>query len=86
MESIPISEPSLPMEEVPVDVEPIPWSPMISKEEKLKALDYGHSFGSKKVEMGPGFVNLRFMCHCLGRAIMKHLEFSKGEYWFLTDL
>jgi len=56
---------------------------MISKDEKTKALDYGHSFGSKKVEMGPGFINLRFICHCLGRAIMKHMEFSRGEYWFL---
>ena len=36
--------------------------------------------------MGPGFINLRFMCHCLARAIKRHLEFSKGEHWFLQDL
>ena len=36
--------------------------------------------------MGPGFVNLRFMCHCLARAIKRHLEFSKGVHWFLQDL
>ena len=28
---------------------------MISKDEKLEARNYGHSFGSKKVGMGPGF-------------------------------
>jgi len=83
LESIPFAEASTPHEEILVDSEPKPWSPMISKDEKTKALDYGHSFGSKKVEMGPGFINLRFICHCLGRAIMKHMEFSRGEYWFL---
>ena len=49
-------------------------------------MKHGHSFGSKKVAMGPGFVNLRFMCHCLARAIKRHLEFSRGEHWFLQDL
>lgn len=52
----------------------------------MTAKDYGFSFGSKKVAMGPGFMNLRFMCHCLARAIKKHLEFSRGEHWFLQDL
>jgi hypothetical protein len=63
-----------------------PWTPLLDKTSKVEAVNYGHSFGSSKVAMGPGFVNLRFICHCLGRAIMKHLEFSKGEYWFLQDL
>jgi len=36
--------------------------------------------------MGPGFMNLRFMCHCLARAVKRHLEFSRGEHWFLQDL
>lgn len=45
-------------------------------DEKKKAKDYGHSFGSKKVEMAPGFVNLRFMCHCLAKGIKRHLDFS----------
>jgi uncharacterized protein VirK/YbjX len=35
--------------------------------------------------MAPGFVNLRFMCHCLAKAIMRHLDFSKN-HWFLQDL
>ena len=56
-----------------------------SADEKKKARDYGHSFGSKKVEMAPGFVNLRFMCHCLAKAIKRHLEFGKN-HWFLQDL
>jgi hypothetical protein len=45
----------------------------LNKDEKIEARNYGHSFGSKKVAMGPGFVNMRYMCHCLGRAIMRHL-------------
>ena len=36
--------------------------------------------------MGPGFMNLRFMNHCLARAIKRHLDFSKGTHWFLQDL
>lgn len=62
------------------------WTPLLDKSEKLEAQEYGHSFGSKKVAMGPGFMNLRFMCHCLARAIKRHLEFSNGEHWFLQDL
>ena len=62
------------------------WTPLLDKTEKMDAQKYGHSFGSKKVTMGPGFVNLRFMCHCLARAIKRHLEFSKGVHWFLQDL
>ena len=58
----------------------------MEKTEKMTAKEYGYSFGSKKVAMGPGFMNLRFMCHCLARAIKKHLEFSRGEHWFLQDL
>lgn len=53
---------------------------------KEEAINFGHSFGSKKVNMGPGFMNLRFMCDCLARAIKKHIDFSKGDYWMLEDL
>jgi hypothetical protein len=49
-------------------------------------MDYGYSFGSKKVNMGPAFLDLKVMCKALGRAIMKHLQFSKGSYLFLDDL
>ena len=64
----------------------IKWTPLLDKSEKAEAREYGYSFGSKKVSMGPGFMNLRFMCHCLARAIKRHLEFSKGVHWFLQDL
>lgn len=64
----------------------VKWTPLLDKSEKFSARDYGYSFGSKKVAMGPGFINLRFMCHCLARAIKRHLEFSRGEHWFLQDL
>ena len=59
------------------------WSPLLDKKDKTDARDYGYSFGSKKVAMGPGFMNLRFMCHCLARAIKRHINFSNGEMWFL---
>lgn len=64
----------------------IKWTPLLDKSEKVEARDHGFSFGSKKVAMGPGFMNLRFMCHCLARAIKRHLEFSQGDHWFLQDL
>jgi hypothetical protein len=60
--------------------------PLIEKGEKHVAVDYGYSFGSKKVNMGPAFLNLRVMCECLARALSKHMEFSKGIYLFLEDL
>jgi hypothetical protein len=60
----------------------VKWTPLIDADEKKKAKDYGHSFGSKKVAMAPGFVNLRFMCHCLAKAIKRHLEFGQN-HWFL---
>lgn len=61
----------------------ITWTPLLDKTEKADARDYGYSFGSKKVAMGPGFMNLRFMNHCLARAIKRHLDFSQGTHWFL---
>ena len=64
----------------------VKWTPLIDKSEKLNAKEYGYSFGSKKVAMGPGFVNLRFLCHCLARAIKRHIDFSQGTHWFLQDL
>lgn len=76
-----IEEPKKP--KIPREAIKDTWSPLLDKKEKDEARDYGHSFGAKKVAMGPGFVNLRFMCHCLARAIKRHIEFSKGEHWFL---
>lgn len=55
-------------------------------------MDYGYSFNSKKVSAGPTFFNLRLMCVCVGRAIRRHIEFSRGaegsngDNWLLDDL
>ena len=62
------------------------WSPLLNKDEKKEALDFGASFGSKKVNMAPGYLNLDVMCRSLAKAIMKHLEYSKGKYLFVDEL
>lgn len=59
---------------------------MLQKQEAKDAIDYGYSFGSKKVGMAPGVVNLRFMCHCLARAVKMHLNFNPDNENFLQDL
>jgi hypothetical protein len=48
-------------------------------------MQYGFSFGSKKVASGPTFFNLRIMCECLGRAMRRHIDFSQSEFWFLDE-
>ena len=50
---------------------------MINEGDKKDAIDYGFSFGAKKVGMAPSVVNLRFMCHCLGKAVKMHLDFNQ---------
>lgn len=52
------------------------WTPLLDVKDMKEARDYGFSFGSKKVAMAPGFLNLRFMCHCLARALKMHLDFN----------
>ena len=36
--------------------------------------------------MAPGVINLRFMCHCLAKAIKMHLDFNPTNANFLQDL
>jgi hypothetical protein len=48
-------------------------------------MNFGHSFNSKKMAMGPGFFNLRIMCDCLGKAIRRHIDYSESELWFIDD-
>jgi len=60
-------------------------TPLLSREKKTDAMDYGFSFDSKKIAMGPGFFNLRIICDCLGKAIRRHIDYSEGELWFLDD-
>ena len=62
------------------------WTPLLEKTEMKEARDYGFSFHSKKVSMGPAFLNLRFMCHCLARAIKMHLDFNDSNALFMQDL
>jgi hypothetical protein len=61
-------------------------SPLIDKESKHDAMLYGYSFNSKQVAQGPTFFNLRIMCHCLGRALRRHCDFSRDVYNFLDEL
>lgn len=49
-------------------------------------MNYGHSFNSKRVAVGPAFFNVRIVCDCLGKAIKRHIDFSQKEYWFLDEL
>lgn len=65
--------------------------PLLSPGSQMAAKMYGHSFNSKKVSQGPTFFNLRLMCVCVGRAIFRHIEFSRGQnetgdHWLLDDL
>lgn len=61
-------------------------SPLLSKEHQREAMNYGYSFNSKRVAQAPTFFNLRIMCHCLGKAMKRHIDFSLGVHWFLDEL
>lgn len=61
-------------------------TPLVTMTEKRKAMDYGYSFGSKRMAMAPTFFNLRLICDCLGRAMRRHMDYSYGVFWFLEDL
>lgn len=60
-------------------------SPLLDKQKRIEAINYGFSFNSKKMAQGPAFFNLRIMCDCLGKAIMRHIDYSEGELWFLDQ-
>jgi len=59
---------------------------MLASDKKIEALAYGYSFNSKKMAQGPTFFNLRIMCHCLGLAVKRHLDFSRNTFSFLDEL
>lgn len=61
-------------------------SPLLSKEDQKAAFLMGQSLNSKKVAQGPTFFNLRIMCHCLGRAMRRHCDFSQDTLWFLDEV
>lgn len=50
--------------------------PMLEECEKQALKNFGYSFNSKKMAMGPAFFNLRLICDCLGRALRRHLDYS----------
>jgi hypothetical protein len=50
--------------------------PLLSPNQRSEMMNYGLSFNSKKVAMGPSFFNVRIMCDCLGKAIKRHIDFS----------
>ena len=91
--TLPSSQPESRMQEAVNNLS----SPLLGKGDKAEAKNYGYSFNSKRVAQGPAFFNLRIMCHCLGKALKRHIEFSKGAgvksqhepetvCWFLDEL
>jgi hypothetical protein len=60
--------------------------PLLSPDQRNEAMDYGFSFNSKKMAMGPAFFNVRIICDCLGKALRRHIDFSQNEFWFLDEL
>ena len=65
---------------MPLYEKPIPKSsPLISKEEKEHALDFGFSFDSKKVNDTIENVDMETTCKCFAHALKKHIDFSWGE-------
>jgi len=56
-----------------------PSAPILLKEEKEEALKFGQSLDSKKVKDHIGDVDLENTCKVFSKAVMKHVQFSKGE-------
>jgi hypothetical protein len=40
----------------------IDWTPLMDTRERFDAVSHGYSFGSKKVNMGPAFLDLKVVC------------------------
>ena len=60
-------------------------SPLLEKHEKAEALNLGHSLDAKKVTSALGYLDLKQICFCLANALMRHIEFSRGNF-FIEDL
>jgi hypothetical protein len=66
--------------------EPVkPDSPMLDKTTKEKLLNLGQSLDSKKMHDAIAYIDLRQLCKGFSKAIMRHIDFSKGLY-FTDDL
>ena len=60
-------------------------SPLLEAKEKDAAWNLGQSLDSKKVTSALGYLDLKQICYCLARALSRHIEFSRGQF-FLDDL
>lgn len=54
-------------------------SPLLKPEEKREAKEYGYSLDSKTVGECIGLLDIDQLCKCVAHAILRHIEFSKGE-------
>ena len=54
-------------------------SPLLLKSEKEEAINAGQSLDSRKVDEAITIIDIENICRCLAHAILKHIEFSKGE-------
>ena len=54
-------------------------SPLLLKNEKEEAAEYGYSLDSKKVDETIGIIDIENICKWLAHAVLKHIDFSKGE-------
>lgn len=59
-----------------------PMSPLIDKQERDHLWNIGQSLDSKQVTSALGYLDLKQICYCLANALMKHIEFSQGFYFF----
>ena len=74
--------PQIPQEIKKTFLPPIPTpkrSPLLKKAEKEYAWNLGSSLDSKKVKETIESVDLENTCKCFAIALLKHVEFSKGE-------
>ena len=58
---------------------------MLDETTKLKLRELGQSLDSKKITDAIAYIDLRQLCKAFSKAIMRHIEFSKGLY-FVEDI
>jgi len=58
---------------------------MLDKTTKSKLINLGQSLDSKKMHDAIAYIDLRQLCKGFSKAIMRHVDFSKGLY-FQEDL
>jgi hypothetical protein len=63
----------------PIIEDKSPSTPILNPGEKEAAINAAHSLDSRKVTDTIGVIDVKCICKCLAHAIMKHIEFSKGN-------